>query len=300
MEHTFELSDTVPLTLHDSPLTGGYTPGSDEGRPNILELMNLCTQLSNRVLALAEAKTTQNKVITRLRLRVRRLEKQRKARTSQPRKRRLFAGRFKSSTDKSLCEDASKQGRNDENTKELNLTDEADTKVIIENKSNGEKGVSTADQVSIIGPKVSVVTPSTPPKTTTVFDDNFDKDDRSDSSEPSNDNTNVVNAPQEPFVVEQNPSENSSQSPLQINHHCCYECGDSLEDIFFHQCTYELCGKGTHYGYNCPPKVPIIPDPKLFNNQTINELPQTVPSFDSTCYPKDGNSFTYDSESNLS
>nr|GEV54402.1 ribonuclease H-like domain-containing protein [Tanacetum cinerariifolium] len=87
-----------------------------------------------------------------------------------------------------------------------------------------------------------------------------------DSSELSNDNTNVVNDLQEPFVVNQDPGKNSSQSPPQINHHCCYECGDSLEDIFFHQCTCELCGNGSHYGYNCPPKVLIIPDPEPFNN----------------------------------
>nr|GEV17124.1 hypothetical protein [Tanacetum cinerariifolium] len=99
-----------------------------------------------------------------------------------------------------------------------------------------------------------------------------------DSSEPSNDNTNVVNALQESFIIEQDPGENSSQSPPQINHHCCYECGDSLEDIFFHQCTCELCEKGAHYGYNCSPKVLIIPDPEPFNNQTIDELSQTVPS----------------------
>ncbi|GJW65009.1 putative ribonuclease H-like domain-containing protein [Tanacetum coccineum] len=30
MEHTFELTDNVPPTPHDSPPTGGYTPGSDE------------------------------------------------------------------------------------------------------------------------------------------------------------------------------------------------------------------------------------------------------------------------------
>ncbi|GKE08395.1 hypothetical protein Tco_1411946, partial [Tanacetum coccineum] len=30
MEHTFELMDTVPPIPHDSPLTGGYTPVSDE------------------------------------------------------------------------------------------------------------------------------------------------------------------------------------------------------------------------------------------------------------------------------
>nr|GEX61737.1 hypothetical protein [Tanacetum cinerariifolium] len=43
-----------------------------------------------------------------------------------------------------------------------------------------------------------------------------------------------------------------------------------------------LCGNGAHYGYNCPLKVSIIPNPKPFNNQTINELPPTVQSF----YPK--------------
>nr|GEX44201.1 hypothetical protein [Tanacetum cinerariifolium] len=120
-----------------------------------------------------------------------------------------------------------------------------------------------------------------------------------DSSEPSNDNTNVVNALQESFVIKQDPDKNSSQSPPQINHHCCYGCGDSLEDIFCHQCTCELCGKGAYYGYNCPPKVPIVPNPKPFNNQTVDELPQTVPSFDPTCYSEARNSFTYDSKSNL-
>nr|GEU50579.1 hypothetical protein [Tanacetum cinerariifolium] len=120
-----------------------------------------------------------------------------------------------------------------------------------------------------------------------------------DSFEPSYDNTNVVNALQESFVVEQDLGKTSSQSPPQINHHCCYECGDSLEDIFCHQCTCELCGRGTHYGYNCPPKVPTVPDPEPFNNQTIDELRQTLPSFDPTCYSEDGNSFTYDYTSNL-
>nr|GEV50895.1 hypothetical protein [Tanacetum cinerariifolium] len=120
-----------------------------------------------------------------------------------------------------------------------------------------------------------------------------------DSFEPSYDNANVVNALREPFVVNQNPGKNSSQSPPQINHHCCYECGDPLEDIFCHQCTCELCGRGAHYGYNCPPKVPVAPNPEPFNNQTVDELPQTLPRFDQTCYSEDGNSFTYDSTSNF-
>nr|GEW63456.1 hypothetical protein [Tanacetum cinerariifolium] len=75
-------------------------------------------------------------------------------------------------------------------------------------------------------------------------------------------------------------SANSSQSRSQINHHCCFDCGNPLEGIFCLQCTCQLCGNGAHYGYNCPPKVPIIPDPEPFNNHTIKELPPTVQSFD--------------------
>nr|GEW93259.1 hypothetical protein [Tanacetum cinerariifolium] len=120
-----------------------------------------------------------------------------------------------------------------------------------------------------------------------------------DASELSNDSTNIANALQEPFVVKQDPDENSSESPPQINHHCCYKCGGPLEDIFCHQCTCELCGRGAHYGYNCPSKLLIILDLKPFNNQPVDELPQTLPSFDLTCYSEDGNSFTYDTTSNF-
>nr|GFD08909.1 hypothetical protein [Tanacetum cinerariifolium] len=97
---------------------------------------------------------------------------------------------------------------------------------------------------------------------------------------PSNDNSNVANALQEPFVVNLDPGNNSSQSPPQISNHYCYGCGDPLEGIFCHQCTCKLCGNGAHYGYNCPLKVPIIPDSEPFNNQTIKELLPTVQSSD--------------------
>ncbi|GJR56132.1 hypothetical protein Tco_1406653 [Tanacetum coccineum] len=60
MEHQVNLTDFVPPTPHDSPLSGGHTPGSDEGRPNFNELINLCTQLSNRVLALENSKAAQD------------------------------------------------------------------------------------------------------------------------------------------------------------------------------------------------------------------------------------------------
>nr|GEU75994.1 ribonuclease H-like domain-containing protein [Tanacetum cinerariifolium] len=60
MEQETDLTDFVPPIPHDLPLSEGHTPGSDEGRPIINELMNLCTQLSNRVLALDQFKTAQD------------------------------------------------------------------------------------------------------------------------------------------------------------------------------------------------------------------------------------------------
>ncbi|GJZ38604.1 hypothetical protein Tco_0585167 [Tanacetum coccineum] len=123
--------------------------------------------------------------------------------------------------------------------------------------------------------------------------------DLQDTSELSNDNINVVNAPQVPFVVKQDPGENSSQIPPHIDYNCCYECGDSLDDIFYQRCTCESYGKGAHDGYNCPPKVPIISNPEPCNNQTVDEILQTLPSFDPTCYSGNGNSFTYDSTPNF-
>ncbi|GJT38762.1 hypothetical protein Tco_0938627 [Tanacetum coccineum] len=103
------------------------------------------------------------------------------------------------------------------------------------------------------------------------------------SSESSNDNTNFVDTPQEPIVENQDPGENfaqnSSQSPPQITQNCCYGCGDSLDGFFCQRCTCDSCGNGAHYGYNCPPQVPIISNPEPCYNQNFDEFPQTLPSF---------------------
>ncbi|GKA04754.1 putative ribonuclease H-like domain-containing protein [Tanacetum coccineum] len=172
------MSEGVPIPSQDPPLTTVNTVG----RGN-----ETYTSLTKRVLSLEETKTAQDRLITRLKLRVRRLEKKSKASTLQPMKRRLFKGRVENSSDKSLGKDASKQGRNDDNTKDLNLAEGANTEVIMEDKVSGEKGGSTADQVSAARPKVSAArpkvsdasvpvnvnaaTPFTPPITTTIFDD---------------------------------------------------------------------------------------------------------------------------------
>nr|GEU95263.1 hypothetical protein [Tanacetum cinerariifolium] len=119
-------------------------------------------------------------------------------------------------------------------------------------------------------------------------------DDFLNTSESSNDNTNIVIASQEPLVFNQDPGKNSSQSPPHINHHCCYVCGDLLGGIFCRRCTCESCGNGAHIGYNCPPKVPIISTPEPCHKQIVDEFPQTLTSFLPTCYSGDENSFAYD------
>nr|GEX49220.1 hypothetical protein [Tanacetum cinerariifolium] len=54
-----------------------------------------------------------------------------------------------------------------------------------------------------------------------------------------------------------------------IDHHCCYECGNSLNDFFFPHCTCEFCGNDAHVGYNCPTQVPSF--------QTLPSFPQQYP-----------------------
>nr|GFA97102.1 hypothetical protein [Tanacetum cinerariifolium] len=89
-------------------------------------------------------------------------------------------------------------------------------------------------------------------------------------------------------------SKTSSQSPSNINH-CCYECGDPLNGIFCKRCTCKSCGKDAHIGYNCPSKFLVISSLEPCNNQTIDELPQALPSFHSTFNSDADSPFTLDS-----
>nr|GEX83343.1 hypothetical protein [Tanacetum cinerariifolium] len=100
-----------------------------------------------------------------------------------------------------------------------------------------------------------------------------------DTFESSDDSTNVVNAHRKLFAVKQEHGVNHPQID-----ECCCECGNALDGIYCQQCTCKSCGKGNHIGYNCPPKVPIISNLEPCNQTLNNELPQTLPSFDTTCY----------------
>ncbi|GJV84748.1 hypothetical protein Tco_1524646 [Tanacetum coccineum] len=116
MEHQFELMANVPITPHDSPLLGGYTPRSDEGRLKLQELMTMCTNLSKHVLDLKKKKDAQAVEILKLKKRVKGLERPWKSSTSQPRRRKYR--HVESSDDDLNEEDASKQRRSNNKTKQ--------------------------------------------------------------------------------------------------------------------------------------------------------------------------------------
>nr|GEU64721.1 hypothetical protein [Tanacetum cinerariifolium] len=80
MEHAIELTDLVPQTPYDSPLSRGHTPGSDEGSMTLNELTDLCITLSQNILDLEKVKTAQPKVIASLKNRVTKLEQRQSSR----------------------------------------------------------------------------------------------------------------------------------------------------------------------------------------------------------------------------
>nr|GEU42564.1 retrovirus-related Pol polyprotein from transposon TNT 1-94 [Tanacetum cinerariifolium] len=84
---------------HEPPLSRVNTIGSEEDSMQLMELMKLCIKLFTRLLAFENNKTAQDLEITHLKKRVKRLEKRRKSRTSQI-KRRLFKVEIESSAKK--------------------------------------------------------------------------------------------------------------------------------------------------------------------------------------------------------
>ncbi|GJY63384.1 hypothetical protein Tco_0464844 [Tanacetum coccineum] len=106
--------ENVSKTSNDSLLAGVNTPRSDEDSLKLKELMELCTNLQNRVIDLEKTKTSQAQEIISLKRRVKRLEKKNRSKTHGLK--RLYkvglSARIESSEDEGLGEeDASKQGR---------------------------------------------------------------------------------------------------------------------------------------------------------------------------------------------
>ncbi|GJR36035.1 hypothetical protein Tco_1211719 [Tanacetum coccineum] len=99
----------VPTPPYDSPLPGGHTPGSDEGRMQQTELMDLVIKLSDKVLALEtdlqQTKKVYSTAVTKLIMKVKRLEKI--VKSSKARRR----AKIVVSDDEKVLENSSNQGR---------------------------------------------------------------------------------------------------------------------------------------------------------------------------------------------
>ncbi|GKD21290.1 hypothetical protein Tco_1222993 [Tanacetum coccineum] len=123
----------------EPPLSeGGYTPGSDEGRMKLDELITLCTKLSKQVLDLEKEKDAQAVEILNLKKRVKKLERQRKSNILHSRRRTY------------------------------RQVDSSDGETV----DAATTGVSIVSApVTIAGVTISTTEPTTPPTATTVFDD---------------------------------------------------------------------------------------------------------------------------------
>ncbi|GJV80441.1 copia protein [Tanacetum coccineum] len=100
---------------HDSPLQRGHTLGSDEGRIQHNELMDLVTNLSDKVIALKtdlkQTKKVYGAAFTKLIKKVKRLEKKDKLNKSRRKIRLVLSDKEGSDSDILAQEDPSKQGR---------------------------------------------------------------------------------------------------------------------------------------------------------------------------------------------
>ncbi|GJT25488.1 hypothetical protein Tco_0895425 [Tanacetum coccineum] len=209
LEDTNGSEGTQVQSSHDSPLSGDHTSEKAEGGLNLEELFVLCTNLSNRVLALETSKDAQAAEILKLKDQIKKLKRKCKPSISHQLwmpvmilKKRLGRkesvskqGRKNAKPEPTLdafddldadgrdyieTEDVVKEGRQSNETEELN-------------KGSGEKGGSTEELVSTVVPKTvstarpelstarpdvdaarqedSAVEPRTPPTTTSIFDD---------------------------------------------------------------------------------------------------------------------------------
>nr|GFB18782.1 hypothetical protein [Tanacetum cinerariifolium] len=113
-EETSKSRTTTKISSKKSQDKGVNTPQSGEDILKLNELMDLCTSLQNRVLALEAIKTSQAQEIDSLKSRVKKLNKKQRSRTHKLK--RLYkvglSARVESSKEEGLGEeDASKQGR---------------------------------------------------------------------------------------------------------------------------------------------------------------------------------------------
>ncbi|GJZ75604.1 putative ribonuclease H-like domain-containing protein, partial [Tanacetum coccineum] len=175
LEDTNGSEGTQVQSSHDSPLSGDHTSEKAEGGLNLEELFVLCTNLSNRVLALETSKDAQAAEILKLKDQIKKLKRKCKPSISHHMAWLKSVKRLSmKKRDYMETEDVVKEGMQSNETEELN-------------KGSGEKGGCTEELVSTAVPKIvstarpelstarpdvdaarqedSVVDPRTPPTT---------------------------------------------------------------------------------------------------------------------------------------
>ncbi|GKE45656.1 hypothetical protein Tco_1472940, partial [Tanacetum coccineum] len=194
--------DHVQLS-NDSPHSSGNTSERAEGGLNLEELLSLCTNLSNRVLALETAKDAQAAKILKLNIRIKKLEKKCKPNISHHKAWLKSVKMLSMKKRLGKKEPVSKQGRknvklgptldtfDDLDVDLVHGMDYMDTEEAVtegrQSKETGEqKGGSNEEPVNVAGnigvsivvnistasrPEVSTTTPMTLPTITNVFED---------------------------------------------------------------------------------------------------------------------------------
>ncbi|GKD91647.1 hypothetical protein Tco_1367154 [Tanacetum coccineum] len=138
----------VVTQSNDPPLSRVNTLRSGKDSMKLNELIEICTKLSERVLALENIKTAQDLEITNLKRRVKKLEMKKKSRNPQL-KRRLFKGRYGHDT-------------------EINTASTSITTARI-SITTAEHVITSSAPIATASVSVSTAEPSNPPTTTTNF-----------------------------------------------------------------------------------------------------------------------------------
>ncbi|GKB23438.1 hypothetical protein Tco_0862839 [Tanacetum coccineum] len=168
--------ERVSKLSNDLLLTRGNTLRSDKDRLKLDKLMELCSNLQNKLIDLEKTKTSQDNEITSLKRRVKKLEKKRSSGTHKLK--RLYkvglTARVESSRDEdSLGEDASKQGRinaidADEDITLVNVQDDADNEMFDVNTLNGKEVFVAGQNEKAVEEIVDVAQVSTAATTVTI------------------------------------------------------------------------------------------------------------------------------------
>ncbi|GJT66405.1 putative ribonuclease H-like domain-containing protein [Tanacetum coccineum] len=150
---------------NDSLLARGNTLRSDEDSLKLKELMELCTNLQQRVLDLEKTKTTQQNEIASLKRRVKKLEQKKRSRThglKRLHKVGIFRRVESSGDEEDLGEDASKQGRSinaidaDEDISLVNVQDDDDNEMFDVDALNDEEVFVAEQEVAPKGVNLTV------------------------------------------------------------------------------------------------------------------------------------------------